>query len=296
LTLGRILATLETNIIQWESGNRFASNQNQYPPLAREHKRLSLLQGQPRGQVALFDQWFDHEDTEEHIVGSFAEKTRLPLLSNLPIDPLTLCKAACCFERLSSSHDGLHARETLTRVALRLLTSRNGHLMRAFPLKDLIRLGEAAARTTLMSAREMISHFTRRFVCYLNDLSSDHLESLGPGDVVILVWSLGTLGVRYLPGKDDVLSAHRRLHLVSRLPFPNEDQLITLSNSRLVMLVRQQELYLTNTRNHYRLTHRCFLPLVTGTRVNERRRNGWSIHVPISFFYTKSHFLHYTRI
>jgi hypothetical protein len=245
MALGRILAALETNILQWESGKQFSPHRNQNPSLFREHKILSPFLGRTRVQVALFDQWFDQEETEENKIGSFAEKTRLPLLRNIPVDPLTLCKAASCFERLSSIHDGLRARETLTRVALRLLTSRNGQLMRAFPLNDLVRLCEAAARTTLMSAREMISHFVRRFVCYLNDLSSDHLEALGPGDVVILVWSLGMLGVRYLPGKDDVLSAHRRLHLVSALPFLNEDQLITLSNSRIVMLVSHQEILLT---------------------------------------------------
>lgn len=178
------------------------------------------------------------EDENEQALPTLAERSRLPLLRDLPLDPLTLCKVACSVERLTEYHDGERLSGTLTRIALRLLTSRSGRLMRECPIQDLVRLCEAAVRTDLQPVREMISLFCRRVVHHLNRLGQEDLSILGVGDCVTLVWALGELGVKYAPVEKDSLSPHRRLRLVTKLPFINKEQLVILSNPRVIKLVR----------------------------------------------------------
>ena len=235
LALGRILTTIETSLSQWENGKTSPLKDATTASNKEEATRFASFFGRTRFLVPFIDQRLDDYSEE---TGDQEEKSRLPLLRDLAIDPLTLCKVACCFERLAVSHEGARASETLTRVALRLLTSRNGRLMRECRIGDLVRLCEAAAHTHASTMREMISHFTRRVVFHLNGPGENSLSRLGPSEIATLVWALGELGVKYTPDKEDASVAHRRLHLISRLPLLDRDQLMVLSNERSAKLVR----------------------------------------------------------
>lgn len=112
--------------------------------------------------------------------------------------------------------------------------------MRECPIQDLVHLCEAAARTSLPSVREMIGLFARRFVRHLNGPGQHDLSALGAGESVTLVWALGGLGVKYYRVCEDASSAHRRLHLVTRVPFIDTPTaaLDQLSNASAIKLVR----------------------------------------------------------
>jgi hypothetical protein len=241
LSLGKILATIETSLLQWESCKLSLKKDGADSVNVREATRFASFLGRSRLHVPFLDQRLDDlmEETSEPQV---QEKSRLPLLRDLPIDPLTLCKLACWFERLADRRPGVKTSHTLTRIALRLLTSREGRLLVECPTHDLVRLCEAAARTDLSVGRELISLFTRRVVRLLNSghyRSEYHdVTSLGPGDTVTLLWSLGELGVKYHPKDREKASAHRRLNLVTSLPTLNKDELIMLSNPSAKNLVR----------------------------------------------------------
>jgi hypothetical protein len=242
LTLGRILATIETSLLQWESGKLSFKRENSDDSARKESTRFSAFFRRARLHVPFLDIRLDDfsEDGVEHPSLTHADKSRLPLLHDLPIDPLTLCKVACCFERLAECHPGVRVSETLTRVALRLLTSHSARLMRECPVQDLVRLCEAAARTNLTSVREMIGLFARRFVSHLNGPGQHDLSALNAGEFVILVWALGELGVKYAHVGEDASSAHRKLHLVTRLPLvaTKPTALDPLSNASVIKLVR----------------------------------------------------------
>lgn len=180
------------------------------------------------------------EDMSESDVSLQLDKPRRPQLKDLPVDILSVSKLACSCSRLAAD-SGVAVTETFTRVALRLLVSHNSRLMRDCPIYDLIRLSEAAARARSPRLRELVGLFTRRFVQYLNGSGRHEIQSLGACGSIDLLWSLGELGVKYSPDEEDVESAHRRLRLVTAVPFissPTADSLNRVPIPYLLKLVR----------------------------------------------------------
>jgi hypothetical protein len=238
--LGRVLSTVESSLLQWESGaGCYAVSTDS---VNKESTRFASFFGRSRFHIPFLDHKDDEsEDVDEFHHRSLVGKRRLPLLRDLPIDPSTLCKAACSFAILPSSYTAIKGSETLLRIALRLLTSRNGRLLQECPRQDVIRLCEAVATNESPYEREQIGLFVRRVVRLLNESdeeSVDGLSSNSPSEIATLVWSLGELGVKHQPGQTDTASAHRRLQLVRELPFLSEDQVRSLPSVCVTRLVR----------------------------------------------------------
>jgi len=238
LALGKLLASIETCLCNWENckpSHRKESGLDSSGS-TREANRFASFFGRSRRHIPFLDQQI--EDADELSLPLQTEQSSLPLLRDLPIDPLTLCKIACRFERIAENRERAQSSETLTRIALRLLTSRSGRLMKECPLNDLVRICEAAARTDSPSMREKVSHFARRLVLHLNGPGNEALATLSPGHHATLLWALGELGVKYAPSNiEDAASAHRRLHLVSVVPFLDKEQLVVLSHTRAAKMV-----------------------------------------------------------
>lgn len=176
---------------------------------------------------------------------TITKTSRLPLLKELPLDPSTLCKLTCSFVILRKHHASIDAGDRLCKTALRLLTSRSGRLLRECPMHDLVRLCDAVATSGMsIAGRERISNFVRRFVHYLNDLPSSDSDAsfpLSSQHIVSLVWSLGELGVRYNPDKEQSATAYRRLQLVAEIPCLSKSQLQQFSDEMLSKMVRLRE-------------------------------------------------------
>lgn len=273
--LGRVLSTVETSLLQWESGSGcYAVSTDS---VNKESTRFASFFGRSRFHIPFLDHKDDEsEDVDESHPRPLKGKKHLPLLRDLPIDPSTLCKAACSFAILPLSYPAIKGSETLLRIALRLLTSRNGRLLQECPRQDVIRLCEAVATNESPYGREQIGLFTRRVVRLLNESdeeSADSLSSNSPRDIACLVWSLGELGVKHQPGQIDTASAHRRLQLVRELPFLSEDQVRSLPSVFVTRLVRWLSSVVTFclSCSHMRaLTYCPFLPAVSWSRCDER--------------------------
>jgi hypothetical protein len=235
--LGRVLSTVETSLLQWEHGS--GCHAESTDSVVKESTRFPSFFGLSLLQLPFLDHKDDERvDVEEFQNHSLVEKKRLPLLRDLPIDPSTLCKAACSLSRLATSYATIEGSEPLLRIAVRLLTSRNGRLLQVCPRQDVIRLCEAVATNESAYGREQI---VRQVVRLLNDSdegSASGLSSYPPKDIATLLWSLGKLGVKHQPGGNDVASAHRRLHFVQELPFLSEEQVRSLSSVCVTRLVR----------------------------------------------------------
>jgi len=233
--LGKVLSTVEISLLKWENESG-SSADSADGHSAKESTRIPSFFGRSRFHAS----FLDHKNDESEEVDEFHLRSRLPLLRNLPIDPSTMCKAASSFARLTSNYAGIGGSETLLRIALRLLTSRSGRLLRGCPRQDIIRLCEAVAVNESVLGRELIGSFVRRVVHLLNESdeeSAQALSSLPPQDFATLVWSLGELCVKHHPKQDDISSAHRRLQLVQELPVLSEDQIGTLSSVSVSRLV-----------------------------------------------------------
>ena len=249
VAIGRILSTIEVALLRWETGEASLKQGAGGNGSVRESTRFAYFFGRKRFNVPFLDQRLDEsiEDFDENPVSSHTEKSRLPLLRDLPVDPSTLCKAACCFSRLATKYPAIKGSETLVRVALRLLTSKGGRLLRECPLRDVVRVCEAVATTSSSVGREMVSHFTRRIVRLLNDDAQNEpaklLSLILPHDLATLLWSLGELGVKQLPWDgENEKSAYRRLQLVVKTPLMRTDQMLLLPNPLLVKLVSASSL------------------------------------------------------
>jgi hypothetical protein len=186
---------------------------------------------------------YNEEDEDEIVLAPLLEKSHLPLLRDLTVDPSTLCKAACGFARLSSKHQ-VSAGWSLTRVALRLLSSKNARLMKECALPDLIRLCEAAALSDGcgQNSELIIGFFVRKVIQVLNDsLSSENrllsIYSATPPEIASLFWSLGKLGVRHSLGEEDRKTAYRRMRLVADRRVLSKTQIMSLSDKDIIKLV-----------------------------------------------------------
>lgn len=240
--LGSILATVEHSLHRWERGT-VPSSLNQ----ASEASVFSSFFGKPRLNHQLLEHMLnDGEDDDESALGPLLEKSRKPLLRDLSVDPSTLCRAACAFQRLSKSHPYMKGGWTLTRVAVRLLSSKNARLMKECSIHDIVRLCEA---TVLCEAdghgRELITGlFARKVLQVLNESldsaseeSSIDVSMASASELSSLLWSLGELGAKHHQIDDARHSAYKRMRLVSEVSLLSQDQVKSLDCSSTLKLV-----------------------------------------------------------
>jgi hypothetical protein len=233
--LGKILSMVKSSLLDWESGALAVKVEESR--VSRNPFSFASFFGRARFLAQLLDQRSDEPQAEEgdEFSLSFLTKKSLPLLKDLPIDPSTLCKVTASFSSLSFPGGDVFA-----RVALRLMTSRSGRLLRECPMADLVRLCEAVASHGIPLGRERVSLFVRKLVHLFNtEWASGQSYSLQSNYAAVLIWSLGELGVKCAsdPGPEVASTAHRRLHLVGRLPL-DEIQTRSLTTLNCVKLVR----------------------------------------------------------
>jgi hypothetical protein len=232
--LGRILSMIKSSLLDWESGALALKADESR--VSRNPFSFASFFGRARFLAQLLDQRSDEPQAEEgdEFSFSFLTKKSLPLLKDLPIDPSTLCKITSSFSLLS-----FPGGEVFARVALRLMTSRSGRLLRECPMADLVKLCETVASHGVPLGRERVSLFVRKLIHLFNtEWASGQSYSLFSKDAAILIWSFGELGVKCVSdsGPEDASSAHRRLHLVGRLPLDDVESrsLTTASCIKLV--------------------------------------------------------------
>lgn len=186
----------------------------------REPSKFVAFLGRSRFALRFFDQRIENSLDDSQDAQELAKKSsRMPLLRDVPVDPLSLCKLSSAICKLAHQFDkSLIQSGVLTRISLRLFASHDGRLLRECPLPDLVRLAEAAALSMEgAAARSLTGHFTRKVLHIINEMPSDESGfiwlDLGPDDLSGLLWSLGQLGATFHGADQDRLTAHRRLHL-----------------------------------------------------------------------------------
>jgi hypothetical protein len=190
----------------------------------------------------------EHEDEED---GHQATKKKsLPLLRDLPVDPSSLCKLSSAYTRLCREQQNLGGGWTFVRVAVRLLSSKNGQLMEQCPLVDVIGLCHACAISQVNSRErgQVVRLFAGRVIEFVNQVldpdddangkASARLARATPWEVATLLWSVSELGARHCTADENRRLAHRKLRLVSDRSFLSEDGLQSLSASSTLNLVR----------------------------------------------------------
>lgn len=255
--LGKVFGSIETTIIRWERGHLKRAEEEGAEDSPRRFNALTSFFLRPRLPRQLLDQIIeehhDIEDEDERILSSFVDekKSKLPRLRDLAIDPASLAKVAGGFAKMSTKHPNLRGSPILTRVILKLLTSKNGRLLHEFSMTNLIRACEAAAINEAVGRGEdlVVGQFARRFLHLLNDandpdrtndkdINSDlKLSTASPEEISTLIWSLGELGARHVLKDKDRQLAHRKLRLVAESPIISDDQLDHLSKPGALKVV-----------------------------------------------------------
>ena len=235
--LGRSLATIEVALHNWETGS--ASSKQEVTDKRSSMKqplRFASFFGKTN-TLMLLDQRLEQESSDETDELHIPTKKPRPLLKDLPVDPSMLCKFSCSMTKMNANNILVNGGESLTRIALRLLSSKNGRLLRECPLLDLARLCGALAETKLSIGRERVSLFVRRVVQFLNEeLVND--RAIGPAESAKLLWAVGELGVKFNLKNTDVETAHRKLELIAEVPILLTNQLNELTDRRIAKLLR----------------------------------------------------------
>ena len=245
-SFGSILAVVETSLLAWESGP-FTKPALLETKRAEDSLHFSTFFGKSRFPLPLLNQRIhEHEDEDG---GPKVKKAALPLLRDLPVDPASLCKLSSAFSRLIQEQRNIVGGWTFVRVAVRLLSSKNGQLMERCPLIDVIGLCHACAISDVNGKErgQVVRLFAGRVVQFMNDaLDPDRdthgkvAERLGrasPWEISTLLWSLGELGARHFTTDANQQMAHRKLRLVADGPFLTDNDLQSLSAASTVNLV-----------------------------------------------------------
>ena len=245
--LGSILTTVEQSLHRWERGDcqRVISSSSQ-----GDTSLFSSFFGKPRIHHQLPEHLEgDLDDDDESVLAPLLEKSKRPLLRDLTVDPSTLCKAACAFQRLSKKHPYVKGGWTLTRVAVRLLSSKDARLMKECSIHDIARLCEA---TVLSEAdghgRELITGlFARKVLQVLNSALDDELDqkvdssidltAASPPEKSSLLLSLGQLGAKHYSSDDAKHSAYKKMRLESNSPLLSKHEIHSLDLSSTLKLV-----------------------------------------------------------
>lgn len=139
------------------------------------------------------------------------------------------------------------------RVAVRLLSSKNGQLMGQCPLVDVIGLAHACAISEVNGRErgQTVRLFAGRVVQFMNEALAPDPETHGkaaarlaratPWEVATLLWSVGELGARFFTSDENRQLAHRKLRVVSDKPLLTNDELESLSAVSMANLVRPVE-------------------------------------------------------
>jgi len=259
-SLGIVLSTAEDCLDRWERGlnrgpRKGSSNERH---VGRDASRFSSFFGRPvTVNMPVLDERFGDttadvergDGNEEDSMKLSGERGTLPLLRHLSIDPSTLCKAACAFSRLAAHNSHITTNHCLTRVAVRLLSSKNGRLLKECTIHDIVRICEAVALSYESSHERDVSIglFSRKIVqslnSHLNLMSDDNMKALfgfdsaTPAQLATLLWSLGQLGVKHRVQIDEIDSAYRRLHLIAPKRLLTMDQIASLDIDQLVLLL-----------------------------------------------------------
>ncbi|KAG7351141.1 hypothetical protein IV203_010501 [Nitzschia inconspicua] len=242
--LGQILATTELSLQRWERGE--CGTESTSPGSHSDGSVFSSFFGRPRMNLPILDLVMGGDEEDDGESAQASERAKRPKLKDLSVDPSTLCKASCNFQRLSATHPYIKGGWTMTRVAVRLLSSKNGRLMRECSIHDLVRLCEATVLGDVDGhGRELIiGLFARQVVATLNDALerkttfSLNFDSGSPSEMATLIWSLGELGVRLLPSGVENHSASKRMRLVSLNLILSKIEVAALDLAGLNRLVR----------------------------------------------------------
>ena len=242
-SLGQMLGLIDMSLISWEVGHSYAmpNISGEQRDSSKEENRFTSFFGRARSHIPKFERKMEEplEDSEEyHSPLVVEEKARRPFLKDFPVDPSTLCKLTGSLSRPDVLFSEACDTQTMTKVILRLMTSRNGRLLGECNIYDLTALCVAAVRSR---ERELVGLFARRAVRMLNDHPS-LIRSATPLILSRLLSALGDLGVKY-HAPDNSTMAYRRLQLTTRLPVHDGFAMKKLSDESLRSLVSTHSVY-----------------------------------------------------
>ena len=240
VSLGRVLGLVDVCLASWEAGDAYTVSKKDEDESehAKERFRFTSFFGRARSHITKFERKGEEmaDDLDDYPMPSLlAEKTRLPFLKDFPVDPATLCKLCGSLNQPGTKYSMVCDTHTMAKVILRLMTSRNGRLLRECHVSDLAALCVTAVSVTSSENREIVGLFSRRAVKVLNEHPS-LLDTASPSILIKLLGALGDLGIKYHP-ETDSRSAYRRLQLTVRLPFSDGFAYESLSNESLKILV-----------------------------------------------------------
>ncbi|GAX13938.1 hypothetical protein FisN_5Lh158 [Fistulifera solaris] len=240
--LGKLLATIETSLLDWESMRETSFDNTEMHDHPESPKVTAFLRTS-KFALRFFDQRLEHAiDDSNDIPGLAKQSNRLPLLRHVPVDPLSLCKLASAVCKLAHQFDKTIIQSgVLTRILLRLFLSHDGRLLHECPLPDLVRLTETAALSMeVPAARTLTSHFARKVLQFVNEMPSDESGfiwlDMELDDLSELIWSLGQLGATFCEVDPDRPTAHRRLRLAVKPSF-EVHSMESLSVSKTIQLL-----------------------------------------------------------
>lgn len=246
--LGRLVSIMEASVLRWENG-QCEKSAKETTEQVDESIRFASFLGKPRLALRLLEQRLDtaiDEDDESQVPES-GKGRHLPLLRDLSMDPSTMCKLAYALSRTQVLLSEIDGAWTFTRVAVRLMASKHGQLLRVSSPGDNVRLAYACVTNQCNDhGRELISRlFARRFVQRLNELLngnekgsvSRHL-GLSSAETATLAWSMGNLGVRHWTTEQDTNgTAYKKLRLVTSLSLLSESELESSSTHSIARLL-----------------------------------------------------------
>jgi hypothetical protein len=240
-SLGHVLGLIDVSLSNWQAGLSHATpgRHGKGKELSREENRFISFFGRARSHLFRVERKMEETGTEEMedypLPSLLEEKVHLPFLKDFPIDPSTLCKLCGSLNKPDSMFSRVCDTQTMAKVIIRLMTSRNGRLLGECHVNDLASLCIAALSLTKSSNREIVGLFTRRTVKIFNENPSI-MASATPPVLSKLICALGDLGIKYHPEVDSAL-AYRRLQLTARLPIREGFDVEGLSNDSLISLV-----------------------------------------------------------
>jgi len=243
MALGKVLAAAEHSLHRWERVD-FATDVASTESYV-DSPLYSSFFGRARRNLPILEQAVNDDDDEDDMVLAPLGRSQRPKLRDLMIDPSTLCKAACGFQRLSTKHPYVKGGWTLTRVAVRLLSSKNARLMKECSIRDIVRLCEAAVLSEIDGhGRELIiGLFARQVVKVLNEILEDgnrhdtsiNIRSATSSEISTLIWALGEMGVKHSLDVHGKQSTNKKMRLVCTEPLL---QCIQVESLNLVFLER----------------------------------------------------------
>lgn len=250
-SLGRILAVIESSLLEWERGP-LSKTTSEHSKRADDSLHFSTFFGKSRFPLPLLNQRIhEHEDEDDRQKTN--KKKSLPLLRDLPVDPSSLCKLSSAYSRLSHGQRNVVGGWTFVRVAVRLLSSKNGQLMEQCPLVDVIGLCHACAISDVNGRErgQVVRLFAGRVIAFMNQAldpddetngkASARLARATPWEVATLLWSVSELGARHYTADDNRHLAHRKLRLITDRPILTVDEIQSLSAASTLNLVRWKD-------------------------------------------------------